>query len=269
MEAGGLRQHRGMDAHIAALRRHPVKGFSAEPLTYADLTTGQCFPCDRMFAVENGPSGFDPAAPGHISKQKFTVLAALPEVARVRTAFDEASGVFRAQTAGHPDFEGRLADAAGCAALEAWLTAYLGDGAQGTLKVVQAPGHRFMDHPLGHVSIVNLASVRDLETRLGRSLDPLRFRANIYVEGWPAWVENDWTDRELMVGFARARVFKPIVRCVATHVDLETGERDVDVVKALFDNYGHMHCGIYVHVTDGGRIALGDACTTPQEVAAT
>jgi uncharacterized protein YcbX len=255
-----------MDVHVAALRRHPVKGFSAEPLTHADLAAGRCFPCDRMFAVENGPSGFDPQAPEHIPKQKFTVLAALPEVARVRTRYDEADGTFRAQAQGHPDFEGGLADPAGCAALEAWLTAVLGDGARGTLKVVQAPGHRFTDHPLGHVSIVNLASVRDLETRLGRPLDPLRFRANVYVEGWPAWAENDWTGRDLMVGFARARVFKPIVRCVATHVDLETGERDIDVVKALFDNYGHMHCGIYVHVTDGGRVALGDACTTPQEI---
>ncbi len=254
-----------MDAQIAALRRHPVKGFSAEPLTFADLEAGQCFPCDRMFAVENGPSGFDPAAPGHISKQKFTVLAALPEVARVRTTFDEATGTFRAQAAGHPDFTGRLADPAACAALEAWLTTFLGAEARGPLRVVQAPGHRFMDHPLGHVSIVNLASVRDLEARLGRPLDPLRFRANVYVEGWPAWAENDWAGRDLMLGFARAKVFRPIVRCVATHVDLETGERDIDVVKALFDNYGHMDCGIYVHVTHGGRIGLGDACTAPQE----
>ena len=253
-----------MDAHVAALRRHPVKGFSAEPLTHADLAAGKCFPCDRMFAVENGPSGFDPQAPGHISKQKFTVLAALPQVARVTTRFDEAAGTFSAQAPGHPDFEGRLDDPEGCAALEAWLTGFLGEDVKGLLKVVQAPGHRFMDHPLGHVSIINLASVRDLEARLGRPLDPLRFRANVYVEGWPAWVENDWTDRALMVGFARTKVFKPIVRCVATHVDLTTGERDMDVVKALFDNYGHMHCGIYVHVTDGGRVGLGDACTTPR-----
>jgi len=68
-----------------------------------------------------------------------------------------------------------------------------------------------------------------------------------------------------MVGFARARVYKPIKRCIATHVDPITGERDMDLVKALFDNYGHMNCGIYVHVTDGGRVSLGDACTAPQE----
>ncbi len=257
-----------MDAHVAGLFRHPVKGFTPERLNHADLTVGREFPCDRMFAVENGPSGFDPAAPAWISKQKFTVLAAIPKVAAARTAYDEASGVFHASAEGMAPFAGRLAEAEGRAALEAWLTGLLGEEIRGELKVVQAPGHRFMDHPQGHVSIINLASVRDLEARLGREIDPLRFRANLYVEGWPAWVENGWVGRDLMLGFARAKVFKPIVRCVATHVNPATAEVDMEVVKALFDNYGHMHCGIYVHVTDGGRVSVGDAVTTPQDEAA-
>src|SRR5690606_34992030 len=71
---GALRLPGRMTGHIAALYRHPVKGFPPERLGQADLTAGERFPCDRLYAVENGPSGFDPAAPGHISKQKFTVL---------------------------------------------------------------------------------------------------------------------------------------------------------------------------------------------------
>jgi uncharacterized protein YcbX len=257
-----------MDAHVAALFRHPVKGFTPEQLDHADLAVGGYFPCDRLYAVENGPSGFDPAAPAFVSKQKFTVLAAIPQVALARTAYDEASGTLRATAPGQAAFEGRLGEAGGCEAFTAWLKALLGEAAHDDLKVVQAPGHRFTDHPLGHVSIINMASLRDLEARIGKPLDPLRFRANIYVEGWPAWAENDWVGRELMVGFARAKVFKPIVRCVATHVDPATAERDIDVVKALFDNYGHMFCGIYVHIADGGRVSVGDACTTPREIAA-
>jgi hypothetical protein len=253
-----------MDAHVAALYRHPVKGFTPERLSSAALTTGACFPNDRLFAVENGPSGFDPAAPAFVPKQKFTVLAAIPQVAKARTAYDEATGVLTAQAPGLPDFAGRLADADGAEAFAAWVAGLIGEEAKGPLKLVQAQGHRFMDHPLGHVSIVNLASVRDLEAKMGRELDPLRFRANLYVEGWPAWAENDWVGRELMAGFARAKVFKPIVRCAATHVDPTTAERDADLVKALFDNYGHMFCGIYVHVTDSGSVSVGDAVTTPQ-----
>src|SRR5205085_10175464 len=112
--------------------------------------------------------------------------------------------------------------------------------------------------------IINLASVRDLSAKMGVELDPLRFRANLYVEGWPAWAENDWAERDLMVGWAQATVFKPIVRCAATEVDPSAGVRDLEVVKALFDNYGHMNCGVYIRMTVGGRVGLGDAVTAPQ-----
>jgi uncharacterized protein YcbX len=111
--------------------------------------------------------------------------------------------------------------------------------------------------------VINLASLRDLETRIGRPVDPLRFRANLYVDGWPAWAEAGWADQEITLGAARARVFKSIVRCVATHVNPATAERDMEVVRALFDNFGHTNLGIYVHVVEGGRVATGDACEGP------
>lgn len=248
-----------MDARIASIYRHPVKGFTPERLTAATLEAGACFPCDRLYAVEDGPSGFDPAAPAHISKMKFTVLAKIPAVAKARTAYDEATGVFTARAEGQPDFAGDLRGESGRAGLEAWLTTLLADDIRGPLKVVEGPGaYRFMDSKSGYVSIVNLASVRDLGQRLGMELDPLRFRANLYVEGWPAWVENDWTGKVVTVGGATAEVLKPIVRCAATHVCPTTAERDVDLVKALFDNYGHMFCGIYLNVTEGGAVREGD-----------
>lgn len=250
---------RAMEARIVSLYRHPVKGFTPERLARADLKAGACFPCDRLYAVEDGPSGFDPQAPAHISKMKFTVLAKIPAVARARTAFDEASGVLTARAEGVADFAGDLRAAAGRAGFAAWLAALLGDEARGPLKVIEGPGaHRFMDSRSGYVSIVNLASVRDLSDKIGRALDPLRFRANLYVDGWPAWAENDLTGQTLSLGAARAEVLKPIVRCAATHVDPTSAERDVDLVKALFDHYGHMFCGIYLNVTQGGAVREGD-----------
>lgn len=258
-----------MSGHIAAIFRHPVKGFTPESLAHVDLAPGQGFPADRVWAVENGPSGFDPDAPAWMSKQKFTVLAAIPKVAAARTRHDDATGVFTAEAAGRPTFAGRLSEPAGREAFAAWLTAFLEpDDLRGPLRVVEARGDfRFTDHPLGQVSIVNLASVRDLSQKMGAELAPLRFRANLYVEGWPAWAENDWEGRELMAGWARTRVYKPIVRCAATEVDPATGVKDLDVVKALFDNYGHMNCGIYVHATAAGRVGLGDAITAPMQAA--
>ena len=258
-----------MSGLIAGLFRHPVKGFTPEALTRADLTPDQGMAFDRVYAVEDGPCGFDAEAPAFVPKTKFTVLARLPQVAAIRTRFDEASQTLEAQAPGASPILACLAEEADRAALADWLSAYLGDAAPGPLKVLAAPKPwRFTDHPLGQISVINLESVRDLSRAMGVELDPLRFRANIYVEGWPAWAENAWTGERLMVGWARAEVFKTIVRCTATHVDPQTAVADLDVSRALFDLTGAPVCGVYLRVTSGGPVGLGDACAVPDRAAA-
>jgi len=56
---------------ISALYRYPVKGLSPERLARVTLTPGDPMPHDRRYAIENGPSGFDPAAPVHLPKIVF------------------------------------------------------------------------------------------------------------------------------------------------------------------------------------------------------
>jgi uncharacterized protein YcbX len=248
---------------VAALYRHPVKGFTPEPLTGAVLPTGGWFPGDRMWAVENGPSGYDPSAPEQIPKQRFTVLMRQAMLARVRTRWDEATNVLTADL-DDEHLSVRLDDPDDRAAFETLLAGFLGEEARGPLRLIDAgPDHRFMDSSKGRVSILNLNSVRDLERRWGQSLDPLRFRANVWVEGWDPWVENAWAGDVLTIGETTLRGAKPIVRCAATEVDPVTGERDLAVVRALFDTYGHMLCGLYVSIEDGGRIAVGDPVARP------
>src|SRR5688500_6439395 len=125
-----------MNGLVSAIFRHPVKGFTPEPLQSVDLAPGQGFPHDRAWAVEDGPSGYDPAAPAWVTKQKFTVLAHMPKVAAARTRYDEATGVLSAEAPGQRPFAGALAEPAGRDAFAAWLTELLGGDAQGPLKVV-------------------------------------------------------------------------------------------------------------------------------------
>ncbi|HEY3696946.1 MOSC domain-containing protein [Phenylobacterium sp.] len=253
-----------MTGRLASIYRHPVKGFTPEALESAELSVGEAFPCDRLYAVENGPCGYDPADPVFIPKQKFAVLAAIPDVALARTAYDPATTVLRAEADGHPPFTGALDQETGRAAFAAWLAELLAGHDPGVLRVLSAAaGRPFMDHPQGCVSVLNLASVRDLEARIGRPVDPRRFRGNLIVEGWPAWAELDWTGRAIALGPVRAQVFKPIVRCAATFVNPDTAVRDIDMTRVLFDNYGHMHFGVYVHVTRAGPVRIGDACEGP------
>ena len=217
-----------MTGRIAALYRHPVKGFTPEALEAVVLEPGAHFPCDRIYAVEDGPSGFDPAQPGHISKMRFTVLARIPALARARTRYDDQTGELRVDCEGLEPYAGRLTTRQGRAGFEAWLAAFLGEqepgDAHGPLKVLAAPGvHRFMDSRKGFVSVLNLESVRDLEQRLGRPVDPARFRANVQVEGWPAWSEYGHAGRILRLGEAELTLLDDTVRCAATHVDPATG----------------------------------------------
>ncbi len=247
-----------MIGSISGLYRYPVKGFTPEPIPMAALQAHGCFPDDRLYAVENGPSGFDPATPAFISKSRFTVLAHIPQVAQIRTRYDD--GVFHAEKPGQGDVVADLRTQDGRDGLAAWLEAAIDEEhRRGPLRVVHAPGHRFMDHPQGHVSVLNLASVEALGKKLGKTLDPLRFRANIHVSGWPAWAEVEFDPgRRMRLGPVEVELFKPIVRCAATHVDPTAGVRDVEMIDALRRFEGHIHCGLYVHVVAGGVVSMGD-----------
>ena len=250
-----------MDGEIEALHRYPIKGFTPEPLEEVTLAIGQAFPNDRLFAVENGPSGFDPAAPTFIPKRRFAVLARSVLVATVRTRFDEQRCRLDAEAPGQPGFSASLRDEGGRDAFAAWLTPVLAPDEGGPYRLIDGRGHRFLDDPAGHVSLLNLASVRDLGSRIGRTLDPLRFRANVHVEGWPAWAENDLAGSTLRLGGATVEVLRPITRCAATEVDPTTAARDREIPADLHRLYGHVWCGVYVQVVGGGDVRVGDRVT--------
>ena len=127
--------------------------------------------------------------------------------------------------------------------------------------MIDGQGHRFLDDPRGHVSILNLASVRDLEQRIGAPVDPLRFRANIHVERWEPWAENTIAGCRLRLGDAEVDVLHPITRCAATEVDPGTALRDLPIPADLHRLYGHVWCGIYVQVVERGSVAIGQAVT--------
>ncbi len=237
-----------------------MKGFTPERLGEVLLAAGANFPCDRIYAVERGPSGFDPAAPQHLSKWRFTVLANHPRLARAVTTYDAASGLLRVTLGGDCALEANLSRDEGRNAFAAWLSGFLGEDEDEALRVIASgANHRFTDDSVGAVSVINLASVRDLETKIGRPIDPLRMRANIYVEGWPSWAERGMQPGAgLRLGEVMMEVIKPIPRCVAIHVDPRTGARDLDLVAALRTHYGHVDCGLYLRVSAGGRLVEGD-----------
>jgi uncharacterized protein YcbX len=131
--------------------------------------------------------------------------------------------------------------------------------ARGAPHLVEAPGHMFSDTRDKVVSIINLASVHDLERVVRQPVEPLRFRANLYIEGAPAWSEFEWVGKDIAIGDARLTVTKRIDRCAATNVNPETAERDRNIPRALQRGFGHIDMGVYAKVVTGGTIATGDS----------
>lgn len=247
---------------LAALYRYPVKGLSPEPLEAANLQVDGYFPGDRLFALENGPSGFDPAAPEHQPKIKFLMLMKNASLAGLKTRYDAETTALTIAQDGREVARGELRSAQGRGAIEDFLCGFLSSEIRGAVRLLAAPdGFRFTDSKSGFVSLVNLASVAAIgeAQKKKAAIDPLRFRANLYIEDMAPWAEAALVGRTLSIGGARLEILKMTDRCAATGVEPGTGRRDMDLVQTLRQAFGHIDCGVYARVTQGGRIAAGDA----------
>jgi uncharacterized protein len=249
-------------AVLRAIYRYPVKGLSPQPLDRTRLTVGRTLPADRLYAIENGPSGFDPEAPAYFPKQRFLMLMRNERLAALRTDYDAANHTLTIQWEGRQAARGDLRSKDGRLAIEAFFRRFMPKELRGPPKVLQGEGHSFSDVAKKVVSIINLASVAAVEDAAGAPVNPLRFRGNFYIAGWPAWREFDLLGMELMIGHtARLKVVKRIQRCAATDVDPETGIRDLSIPRTLLENFDHTDCGVYAEVIAAGDINVGDLVT--------
>ena len=254
----------GSSGVLETLYRHPIKGLSAESLARVHLEVGGYFPFDRIFAIENGPAGFDPKAAEHLPKQRFLMLMRNAKLAKLDIRVDEASLNLQIRQGGSMVAEGRLDDADGRKVIEQFFVLFGAEELRGPPRLLTAPpNYRFTDSRSGFVSLLNLASVADLARACGRkAIDPRRFRANLHIRGWEPWIEAGFSaGRRIAVGEALLEVIKPIERCAAVDVDPVMGIRDLTLVKTLEREFGHHDCGVYAKIIGGGDIRKGDAIT--------
>jgi len=244
---------------IQNIYRYPVKGLTPEPLASVALSRGRTLPNDRRYAIENGPSGFDPADPKYFPKGYFLMLMRNERLAALRTHFDDDSHLLTIRENGAEAVRGNLETAEGREAVESFFRNYCAKELKGPPKVLSGSDHSFSDVARKVVSIINLASVAALEDIVGQPVDPLRFRGNLYVSGWPAWSEFEKVGRTLVAGTTRLNIVKVTSRCAAIDVDPVTAARDLNLPQEMMRHLGHMDCGIYAEVVADGRISAGDA----------
>jgi len=249
---------------VGALYRYPVKGLSPEPLQQVSLRVGETLAFDRAYAIENGLGRFDPDAPRHLPKVNFLMLMRDERLATLKASFDDTTETLTILRNGKQVARGQLTTPLGRQLIEQFIAAYMRSELRGAPKIVHAAGHSFSDVAAKCLHVVNLATVRELERVAGRPIDPLRFRANLYLDGVTPWAEFAWLDKELRIGEARLSVFARTTRCEATNVDPATGARDMAIPAHLMRTWGHQDFGIYAKVAAGGEIGIGTPVTLPQ-----
>lgn len=258
-------------ATVTSLVRFPVKGLSPETLTSVRLRAGQGIDGDRACALALPDTNFDEQNPTPLPKTKFLMLARQEALARLRTRYDADSGVLSVAD-GDATLEANTRSADGVASINAFFEQFVPDDMRGREpRFVRGIGHRFTDvgvHSsflMNTISILNLASLRDFEERLGKKVDARRFRMNILIEGLRPWEEMDWLEgeKQVAIGSVKLRAVRPTRRCPATQVNPDTTLRDIDVPKELLRLYDHVLLGIYLTVETDGVIALGDEVVRP------
>ena len=250
-----------MSSSVADLYCFPVKGLTAQRLDIVELTPGQTFPFDRIFAIAHEASGFDQANPAWLPKRNFITLLVHERLATLQTEYATDTGVLTIHRDGKQVARGQITTPLGKDLINQFLVAFLAKEGLGHTRIVEGGDVVLTDVPEPYVSIINRATVRDVERVARRPVDPIRFRGNIVIDGGGAWEETDWIGKTIQVGEAQIRVAEPIGRCAATMVNPDTAERDLNIPKVLMSGFDHTNCGVYGTVEIGGKVRPGDAVT--------
>lgn len=247
-----------MTARLTHIFRHPVKSAGGETLDWVELAPGQPLPGDRRYAVLHA------SAVQHLDGDELRRW--LPKSAFLRGA---AAAPLQAISGGwdgdhlvltHPDRPPlRFDPARDEAALLDWLASlWTPSGKAPAARLIEGP-QALTDVSQPWLSLLSLSSLRDLEGRLSQNIGTRRWRANLWVEGWEPYAERDMQLHRIRIGETVVlKLTERIGRCDATSVDTDTGLIDLDMPRALQEQFWHQDFGIYAEVETGGRIQPGD-----------
>ncbi|MEU4427078.1 MOSC N-terminal beta barrel domain-containing protein [Actinoplanes sp. NPDC024001] len=230
--------------HVAEIRRFPVKSMLGEVVSAAEVGE-RGLAGDRLWAVRDGDGKFG-------SGKNTRRFRRMPGLFRFRAYAAEPAPVVEM-----PDGRRFTADdAAGHRAVSEIL------GRAVTLTPEAAVPH----HDEGPVSLLSTASLHALSELAGGEpggggVDPLRFRANLLLDGaGPGFAEDDWPGRRLRVGAdVVLRIVRPLTRCVMIDMPQDGAVERNDLLKTLAGHH-EMTLGVVAVVESPGRISAGDPC---------
>jgi uncharacterized protein YcbX len=257
---------------VAALYRYPVKGFTPEPGETLTILDSGRVAGDRTLAFRFGDSTLPESAWSR--KYGFAVLVNTPGLARLDVAFDHRAQRLSVRLDGALLAEGAL-DAAGRKRISEAIESFVLSLPENPLAahperrplrlIGDGVTPRYQDSEQGQITLHSRESLGSLAQALRRhELEEVRFRSNIAIEGVAAWEEQDWIGRTIRIGAVRFEVLRFKVRCLATHANPGTGERDLPVMQTLVRAFQQQEPTFAVALTTaggGGEIHVGDTIT--------
>jgi uncharacterized protein YcbX len=242
---------------VTNIWRHPLKSHGREALDKVTMIAGQTMPGDRVWAVAHEASQADGSQ--WEPCQNFTRGSKAPQLMAINARLDDASGQLTLSHPTRPEISFDPENPQDLQRFLDWEKPLTPANRAASARIVRVPGRGMTDTDYPSVSLCNWASHRAVEQALGKEISPLRWRGNIWFDLGEAWAENDFIGKDIRIGEAVFRVREPVVRCLATTANPETGERDADTLKALKDTWGHQNFSVYAEVLSGGDIRLGDS----------
>ncbi len=241
---------------VDSLWVYPVKGAVGVAVDEVDVLPGTGVLHDRSLAIARGDQPVPPRTKW-LARSAFKQVARDPDMTQVTVTMLGSGAVelcHRAHPAG-PSVRSDHSQEDQEAVLRGWF------GEPG-LRLVHADAVALWDLSDAELSLINLASVRALERLTGCTLDPRRFRANVYLDGLPAFAELSWVGRRVRLGDCEVEVIRPTARCRATSANPATGARDLEFPSLLARAVGHPNLGVYARVVKPARLRAGATVVT-------
>jgi len=242
-----------MTATLTDIWRFPIKSHGWETATEAALTIGQGLPFDRHWAVAHEASDADGSdwAPCNM----FSRAAKAAGLSAISASVDEAQ---RIVTLSHPDLPDLTfaPDHEGDKLID-WVRPLMPANRAQSVRVVRGQKRGFTDSDFPSISLCNWATHKAIEDKAGQPLSIHRWRGNLWIDGLEPWEEFDWIGKTIRIGEAELEVMEPVTRCLATHNNPETGERDLNTL-AILKEFGHQEFSVYGRVITPGTIRPND-----------
>lgn len=245
-----------MTGRLVSIQRHPLKSHGREALVEVRLRPGAALPWDRHWAVAHDAARIVDGA--WAACRNFSIGSKAPSLMAIDAELDEARAAITLHHPARPDLCFRPDDAEDAARFLDWVRPLCPPDRARPARIVSVRDVAMTDTDYASVSILSLSSNHALGNAIGQDLSPLRWRGNLWLDGLDPWEERGWIGKRIRIGEVVFEVKEPIVRCLATTTNPETGARDADTLGALNALHQAQEFGVYAVVETAGTLRCGD-----------